>query len=425
VESKLLPHNNGTGNIRPAKKVCGKPRKMNLNYKFRLYPSKAQELEMLEILEGCRWLYNHFLGKWQGKEKIPSRFELQAEIPKLAKEHSNIANIHSKTRQYILVQLYSNLRALGRLKKNGRKVGKLRFKKYGRFKTFVYNQTGFKLIETDTRLKKLHLSKIGDIPIKLHRKIKGNIKQVYTKRTPSGRWFAIFSVETESESLDKTGKAVGLDLNIENYLTDSNGERVEHPHHLLKLQKKLKREQRKLAKKEKGSMNKLKQRFMVAKVHEEVTDKRLDFLHKLSRDYIENYDLIAVEDLSVKEMMESSYNAKNTADSSWSSFIQMLSYKAEGAGRTVVKVDPKNTSQICSRCDQYVYKPIWIREHSCPTCGLVMDRDHNAAINILNKALLEVGSVRPELTPVEMRPLLHPMGGASPVAEAGSSFQKL
>ena len=99
----------------------------------------------------------------------------------------------------------------------------------------------------------------------------------------------------------------------------------------------------------------------------------------------------------------------------------MLSYKAEGAGRTLVKVNPKDTSQLCSRCGAYVYKPVWIREHRCPTCGLVMDRDHNAAKNILNKALQEVGSVRPELTPVEMRPLLPPMGGASLVEEAGIS----
>jgi len=393
---------------------------MNLNYKFRLYPNKNQEIELLETLEGCRWLYNHFLGRWQGKEKIPSRYELQAEIPKLAKENPLVGNIYSKTRQYILLQLYSSLRALTRLKKNGRKVGRLRYRKYGRYKTFVYNQTGFKLMETNTRLNKLHLSKIGDIPIKIHREIKGKIKQVYVKRTPSGRWYATFSVESNPLKLKANGRAIGLDLNIMNYLTDSNGVRVEHPHILLKLQKKLAREQRRLAKKKKGSRNRLKQIFTVAKVHEKVTDRRADFLHKLSRYYIENYDLIAAEDLSVKEMMESSYNAKNTADSAWSSFIQMLSYKAEGAGRIFVKVDPKNTSQMCSRCGNRVYKQIWVREHRCPTCGLVMDRDHNAARNILYKALLEVGQGLPELTPVEMRPLLQDFGsGASFVVEAG------
>ncbi|RKX52657.1 MAG: hypothetical protein DRP25_01865 [Thermotoga sp.] len=245
-------------------------------------------------------------------------------------------------------------------------------------------------------------------------------KQVCIKREQSGRWFAIFSVEQKPEKLSTTGRAVGIDLNTQNYLTDSEGGRVEHPHELLKLEERVKIQQRKLSRKKKGSKNWIKQASRLARVHERISDRRRDFLHKLSRYYIENYDLIAVEDLAVKEMIESSYNAKNKADSAWSTFIQMLSYKAEGAGRTLVKVDPKNTSQICSRCGAYVYKPVWIREHRCPTCGLVMDRDHNAAKNILNKALQEVGSGRPELTPVEMRPLLHSMGGASLVEEAGS-----
>ncbi|RLI93177.1 MAG: transposase [Candidatus Altiarchaeales archaeon] len=388
---------------------------MNLNYRFRLYPSKAQEMEMLETLESCRWLYNHFLGELKKTKKVPPKYELQAQIPRLVKKYPSLKNVHSKTRQYVLWQLYSNLKGLRGLKQKGRKVGRLRFKKYGRMKTFVYNQSGFKLLDG-----KLHLSKIGDIPIKLHRKIKGNIKQVCIKREQSGRWFAIFSVEQKPEKLSTTGRAVGMDLNTQNYLTDSEGGRVEHPHELLKLEERVKIQQRKLSRKKKGSKNWIKQASRLARVHERISDRRRDFLHKLSRYYIENYDLIAVEDLAVKEMIESSYNAKNKADSAWSTFIQMLFYKAEGAGRTLVKVDPKNTSQICSRCGAYVYKPVWIREHRCPTCGLVMDRDHNAAKNILNKALQEVGSGRPELTPVEMRPLLHSMGGASLVEEAGS-----
>jgi len=391
---------------------------MKLNYRFRLYPSKAQEMEMLEVLDSCRKLYNHFLGEWMKSEKVPPKYDLQAQIPPLVKKYPALENVHSKTRQYVLWQLYSNLKGLRGLKEKGRRVGRLRFKKYSRMKTFVYNQSGFKVLDG-----KLYLSRIGNICIRLHREINGDIKQVYIKREQSGRWFAIFSIETKPEKLDTTGKAVGIDLNIENYLTNNNGEKVEHPHSLLKLEDKLAREQRKLAKK-KGSRNRLKQRIKTARVYERIVDRRRNFLHKLSHHYIENYDIIGIEDLAVKEMIESSYNAKNTIDSSWSTFIQMLSYKAEGAGRTLVKVDPKNTTQNCSRCGNRVYKRVWIRTHKCPACGLVMDRDHNAAINILNKALKEVGSVRPELTPVEMRPLLHPMDGASFVKEAGSPFQK-
>ncbi|MCG2782949.1 MAG: transposase [Candidatus Altiarchaeales archaeon] len=377
-------------------------------------------MKLLETLESCRCLYNYFLGEWEGKDKIPSRYNLQAELPELARENPYYANIHSKTRQYVLFQLYSNLKALSKLKKNGRKVGRVRFKKQGRFKTFVYNQSGFKLIDNGNRYQKLWLSKIGEIPIRAHRKVEGKIKQVFVKRTPSGKWFAILSVETKPKKLGTTGKAIGLDLNIDNYLTDSNGERIEHPHILLKLEEKLKREQRKLSRKNKDSRNRVKQMLKLTRIHERITDKRRDFLHKLSHYYVNSHDIIGVEDLTVRKMMESSYNAKNTADSSWSTFIQMLSYKAEGAGRVLVKVYPKNTTQNCSRCGNRVYKQVWVRTHRCPACGLVMDRDHNAAINILNKALKEVGSVRPELTPVEMIPLPHPMDGACLVKEAGS-----
>jgi len=221
---------------------------MQRNLRFRLYPSKAQEMEMLEVLDSCRKLYNHFLGEWKKSEKVPPKYDLQAQIPYLVRKNPSLENVHSKTTQYVLWQLYSNLRGLRGLKQKGRTVGGLRFKKYGRMKTFVYNQSGFRLLDG-----KLHLSKIGDISIKLHREIKGDIKQVYIKREQSGRWFAIFSVETEAKKLGTTGRAIGLDLNIENYLTDNNGEKIEHPHILLKLEEKLAREQRKLAKKKKGS----------------------------------------------------------------------------------------------------------------------------------------------------------------------------
>jgi len=400
-------------------------REVNRNYRFRLYPSKDQETNMLEVLEECRKLYNYFLEEWKRSKKVPRKYDLQAQIPSLVKKYPTLENIHSKTRQYILWQLYSNLKGLCGLKKKGRKVGMLRFKKHGRMRTFAYNQSGFKLIGNGNRYQRIQLSKIGEIPIRIHRKVDGKIKQVFVKRMPSGKWFAILSVETEPEKLGTTGRVIGLDLNIENYLTNNNGEKVEHPHELLKLEGRLRIEHRKLSRKKKGSKNRVKQISRLARVYEKIIDRRQDFLHKLSRYCIENYDLIAVENLSVKEMMESSYNSKNKADSSWSTFIQMLSYKAEGAGRTLVKVDPKNTTQNCSGCGNRVYKPIWIRTHNCPSCGLVMDRDHNAAINILNKALKEVGSVRPKLTPVEMRPLLQNFGsGACLVKEAGSPFQK-
>lgn len=395
---------------------------MNRNLKFRLYPSRNQEADLIQTLNGCRWLYNHMLQRKGEKWTNP---DIQAEIPKLVKEHPFLGELHSKTRQYVLWQLKANLKALHELKKKGKRVGRLRFKGKGRFNCFVYNQTGFKLIETDTKQQRLHLSKIGGIPIRVHRRVEGNIKQVYVKRTKTGKWFAIFSVESETDKLQNNGRGIGIDLNIENYLTDSEGNVVKHPHTLRKLQKRLAREQKRMHKRKKGSNNRAKQRLRVARVHELIDNQRDDFLHRLSRYYVTNYDFIAVEDLSVKDMMQSSYNAINIADSAWSKFTAMLSYKAESAGRTFVKVDPKNTTQMCSRCGNYVYKQLWVRTHDCPSCGLRLDRDYNSALNVLYKARFEVGRVPSKLTPVETRPLLRNFGcGASFVAEAGSSFQK-
>ncbi len=435
----------------------GKARMLH-SYRFRLYPGRNQEAELLQTLGSCRWLFNHML---QRKNEGWTYPKIQAEIPNLVKEQPFLVEVHSKTRQYVLWQLRANIKSLGLLKKKGRKVGSIRFRGKGRYKTFVYNQTGFKLIPNGRRNQKLHLSKIGEIPIRLHRKIDGTIKQVIIKHSETNKWFAIFSVDIGPEKLGTTNKAIGIDLNIENYLTDSSGKKIEHPHTLLKLENKLAREQRILAKKKKGSKNRFRQRIRTAKIYEEIVDKRNDFLHKLSTHYIQNYDFIAVEDLAVKEMIESSYNAKNKVDSSWSTFLNMLSCKAESAGRTLVKIDPKNTSQMCSRCGNYVYvaerhslsdicqspnlpeatwaqkspcdfsgdkvalphKQIWIRRHNCPSCGLDMDRDYNSAINILKKALSEVGQGLPELTPVEIKPLPSPWEKASLVVRNSKEFR--
>jgi putative transposase len=327
---------------------------------------------------------------------------IQAEIPKLVKEQPFLDEVHSKTRQYILWQLKANIRALGGLKKRGRKVGSIRFRGKGRFKTFVYNQSGFKV-----EGKRLHLSKLGDIPMKQHREIKGVIKQVIIKRTDTDKWFAVFCVEQECDVRTRSEKQVGIDLGINHYIVDSDGGVVEHPHVLNKRLRKLAREQRRFCKKVKGSSNRRKQRYKVARVYEQVTDARMDFLHKLSTHYVREYGLIAVEDLDVKGMVEGErYNARNKLDSSWSTFVKLLDYKAESAGVRLVKVDPKNTSQDCSGCGKRVYKPLWVRTHNCPHCGVVLDRDYNAALNILRKAQKEIGLGCTEYTPAKTQPLL-------------------
>ena len=317
---------------------------MMITYKFQLYPTEDQERKMLETLEICRETYNYFLSRIKESNKCPSRLELQSELPKLKKEKPELNKVHSKVLQMVLHQLYSNLKALAKLKKNGKKVGKLRYK--GKwFKTFIYNQSGFKIIETGRRLDKLHLSKIGDIPIRIHKKIKGKIKQVIIKRYNSGKWFALVCVEKEKKQLPKTNRAIGIDVGIRFFLTDSEGRQIENPRFYEKTLKRIKIEQKRLSKKKKGSKNWEKQRKKLAKKYEKIVNQRNDFLHKLSRFYVENYDMICVEALNIKNMVKNHNLAQKILDASWGKFLHYLTYKAENAGKQVAKVNPRGTSK--------------------------------------------------------------------------------
>jgi len=315
-----------------------------ITHRSRLYPTEEQEKRLLKTLEICRQTYNYFLSKIRESNKVPSRLELQSELPKLKKEMPELNKVYSRVLQMVLYQLYSNLKALSRLKKKGKKVGKLRYK--GRwFKTFVYNQSGFKIIRTGKRLDRLHLSKIGDIPIRIHREIEGKIKQVIIKRYSSGKWFALVCVEKEKEQKPKTGKVIGIDVGIRFFLTDSEGRQVENPRLYEKTLERIRIEQRRLSKKKKGSNNYEKQRKKLAKKYEKLVNQRDDFLHKLSRFYVDNYDIICVENLNIRNMVQNSNLAQKILDASWGKFVAMLSYKAERAGRRVIKANPKGTSK--------------------------------------------------------------------------------
>lgn len=376
---------------------------MQKTFKFRLYPSKLQEQQMQSVLDKCRFVYNKMLEDLK-KQESPDKLALQNSIPELKKEHPELNGIYSKVLQYEVYRLFSNLKALARLKRNGRKVGRLRFKGKDWFKTFVYNQSGFQMISTGKRCQKLHLSKIGEIPIRVHRPVNGEIKQVTIKRHPSGKWYAALSVEYGSSPksiLPEVRKAVGIDLGTIHFVYDSGGNAIKHPRFMAASLRRLRILQQKLSRKKKRSSNRQKQKIKVAKQFEKTCNQRNDFLHKISKHYVSSYDIIAVEDLNVRELINISHNARTITDASWSRFIQMLSYKAESAGKTVVKVNPRGTTQMCSSCGKEVPKQLWNRIHQCD-CGLVTDRDHNAAINILNQGLrkLRLGQELPEVKPL-------------------------
>ena len=380
--------------------------------KERLYPSLEQEEAMLSVLEECRWLYNFFLGIVKCCIKMPDSELLQEMIPALCRYRQRLESVHSKTRQYVLYQLYANIRGLAAKKRRGERGGPLRFKGRGWYKTFVYNQTGFKIIRGPKQTRQmghLGLSGIGDIPIRLHRSIEGDIKQVVIKRTAAAKWFAFIQVERDRPiniaPID-VNKHVGLDMGIMSFVYDSNGGCVDHPHNFDRLRGKLADEQRKLMKKQKHSKNRLKQRVRVAAVHEKISNARNDFLHKLSRHYVDGYDVIGMEGLRIQSLMRGIPNARNMADASWGRFFNMLEYKAENACSLVVEVPSPYSSVECSRCHRLVPKTLAMRTHCCSYCGLTINRDHNSAIVIDQRAMRKVGLEESESTPVEMEPLL-------------------
>ncbi|MEX2704896.1 MAG: RNA-guided endonuclease InsQ/TnpB family protein [Candidatus Freyrarchaeum guaymaensis] len=369
-------------------------RKVQLTYKFRLYPKPEHEEKLLETLELCRQTYNHFLAQWNRKERIPSRLELQSQLPKLKIVKRELNKVYSKVLQMVLYQLYSNLRALSQLKKNGKRVGRLRLKGKGRFKTFVYNQSGFKLIKTGKRLDLLRLSKIGDIPIRVHRKVEGAIKQVIVKKHNSGKWFACMCVEKEVRvTRREPKKAIGIDVGIKHFLTDSDGRQIENPRFYERTLERIRILHRNLSRKKKGSKNREKARVKLARAYEKLVNQRNDFLHKLSRFYVDNYNVICVEKLNIKGMVRNHNLAGKILDASWGKFIRLLHEKAERATCVVVGVNPRGASE-----------------------GLSYENPHRDWISAHRIKMRGWGG--PE-SPAEMKPLLVEIP-ASLIIEAGS-----
>ncbi len=358
---------------------------MTTAYKLHLYPNKQQTEKLEFALDTCRQAYNFMLGAL-GEQAVIDRNRIQAILPDLKICEPRFREVYSKALQYECYRLFSNLSALSVLKKKGRKVGALRFKGKGWFKTITYNQSGFSLEHTYKKNGRLKLSKVGDIKVKMHRQIEGNIKQTTIKKE-TDKWFA-FVITDGITKLEHGNKVLGIDLGINNYLVDSEGNKVEHPKHYEEMLPKLRKAHKNLSKKKRGSKNRNKARKSLSKVYEKLNNQRNDFLHKTTTDLIKKSKIICVEDLNIKVMMMQKYfNAKNIADSSWNRFIQILEYKAENAGVQVIKVNPKNTTKLCSNCGAMKSMHLWDRTYRCAECGYEANRDENSAINILGKGL--------------------------------------
>jgi putative transposase len=354
------------------------------SYRYRLMPTKSQVHILERQLELCRWVYNDTLAyrknAWEIEQRTVRRFETQDRLPQLKLEIPEIKEVYSMTLQNVTLRVELAFKAFFRRAKSGEEPGYPRFKGKGRYDSITYPQSGFGLDSG-----KLHLSKIGDIKIKLHRPIEGDIKTCTLRRSTTGKWFACFSVEMGDSPLPpwKDGSVVGIDVGLESFATLSNGEKIANPRFFRDEEKELARVQRKLSKAPKGTPERKAALKVVERVHERIANRRNDFANQVSHQLVDRFGVVVFEDLDIRNMLKNHYLTKSISDVAWNMLVKATENKAAYAGSRVVLVDPRNTSQMCSRCGLMVKKDLSERVHSCSECGLSMDRDLNASINIL------------------------------------------
>jgi len=352
---------------------------MRKSYKFRLYPTKEQEGVLVKTLDVCRYIYNEFLAdRRNAYDRCNQGLTTFDQITQV-KYIECRTEVFSQVKQDVLRRLGKSFDAFFRRCTSGETSGYLRFKGKDRYNSFTYPQSGFKIERN-----KLKLSKIGKIKIKQHREIEGKIKTCSIKRE-GDQWYAVFSVDMGSnpEKIDPA-TYIGVDVGLNSCVSLSNGEQFNSPTYYRKSEISLTVQQKRLSKKKKGSANRLKQKLKVVKIHRKIRNQILDFNHKLSRALVDRFDWMVFEDLNIKSMVKNHYLTKSIHDVAWGQLIQMAKSKAEEAGKYVELVNPYNTSQKCSNCGNIVRKALSVRIHKCPECGLELDRDVNAAINILN-----------------------------------------
>lgn len=388
-------------------------------YKYRIFPTKAQARQLDETLETCRQVYNSFLHwrtfAYDTEQKSVGRYEQEAALTHWKHqvsdgkiEHPELSDVHAHLLQNVAHRVDLAFRAFFRRMKAGdkeieRTPGYPRRKGVGQYDSFCFKQWG-----NGVQFKNgnLWLSKIGEIKCKVHRPLIGDAKTCCLHRV-NGKWFACITCEVEAECLPASEDAIGVDVGIKTFAALSDGTFIENPKFFRSEEVALSKAQRKLAKQKRGSKERKKAHKVVARVHERVRNRRHNFAHQTARKMVHQYGMIAVEKLSVKNMSKSpapkqdmeageylpngasakSGLNKSILDAAWSQFRNILTSKAESACREVVAVRPEFTSQKCSGCGYTASKTLKERWHLCPMCGTSLDRDTNAAINILQLAL--------------------------------------
>ncbi|HEX4208658.1 MAG TPA: transposase [Ktedonobacteraceae bacterium] len=382
-------------------------------YKFRLSPNKTTSEHLQWILDRCRELYNAALAERKEAYRMAglsiSYYEQKRALPDIKELRPEYKDIGSHVLQDVVLRVENAYKAFFRRVKADETPGHPRFKGKNWYDSFCYpDGAGWKLSED-----RLTLTKIGTIKVKMHREIEGKVKTCTIKRE-GAHWYVTFACEVEEQALPISYEDVGIDLGVTHFAALSNGEIIDHPRYFRKAEKKLAKLQQALAKKKRGSHRRKKVVQQVAKAHRKVHNQRRDFAHKASRQLVNRYQVIVFEDLKTANMVKrpkakqdeatgqylpngASAKAglnKSITDAGWNMFTEMVSAKAASVGRTILFVNPYKTSQICSGCGCEVKKDLSVRWHSC-ACGTELDRDVNAAVNILALGKKVLGGMRP------------------------------
>lgn len=363
---------------------------MEYSLRFRIYPNTAQSLLIQKIFGSCRFVYNYYLASrkavYETTGQTLSYVDCTKDLTTLKKRLLWLREADSIALQSSLKDLDIAFQNFFRGCKSGAYIG------YPRFKSKKHSRKSYKT-KSNIQISghAIRLPKLGWVRANISKSVQGRILNATVSQASTGKYFvSICWTDVDMPELLKTGSNAGIDLGLKSFAVLSDGTEIENPKHMKQSMKRLKRAQRKLSRKSKGSQNYKKQKQRLAVLHEKVSNQRQDFLQKASTDIIRHYDLIALEDLAVKNLMRNHKLAGSIQDASWSEFRRMLKYKSVWYGKQVVII-PRffPSSQICSQCGfQWSgTKDLSIRHWTCPVCNMIHDRDANAARNILIKGL--------------------------------------
>jgi putative transposase len=348
-------------------------------FRYKLNPNKKQRQLLSQTLDTCRELYN--MGLEQRRGQHVGVYEQKRQLTLLKGEFPEYKNVHCHVLQNVLFKLDQSFQNFFRRCKTGGKFGFPRFKGKDRYDSFQFNNTGFSLDGSQ-----LSISKVGNVKVRLSRELpEGAIVKTCTVKQQNGSWFATLTFEYTPVPLPTSDIAVGIDVGVTTFATFSDGTEIQNPRFYQNAQAELRRAQRKVARRTKGSNRRRRAVVLLRKLHEHISNQRTDFLHKHSTAVIRKYGTIVVEALNVSGMSRGNLS-KQILDCSWSEWFRQLSYKAVEAGRTFVAVDPRYTSQTCSECG-FVSRDNRKTQafFRCVSCGHSDNADHNGAVNILGR----------------------------------------